>query len=479
MTRLLFTTLPTNDLGLLARSLPIARELAARGHKVFFCSPAQAPSRLIAEAGFENLVPRHPIYDLMTVQLTPRGIVRFVASGQWKRRYGSLFRFLSMLISALPIKSAPSTPDTWNMDHAAAQMGMLNEGFVRASCDAWKELMTDCEADVIVDFWNPFAVIAARAAKKPVVTVIQADAHPDSQGFIWWKTPPSNIPTTVPVVNKVLAGYNLQPVRKFGELSVGDLTLVAGTPETDPLPDHANVTYVGPILWQKTESRLPDWISDLSKDKPLIWVYSGNPRYSSANGSFDSVVVLQACVAALAGEDVQVVLTTGYHPLPKEVLPLPANFRHEPYLPGLAMAERSNLLIHHGGYGSCQTGLVTGTPAVIIPTYAERESNARRIAALGAGAFVPVQSVSGKKHVLVEELRATVRRVLADPSFADNARRMSEKILAYGGASQAARLIERFGQVNGAATVDDIVGELGSPMCRQTLAQGKRYTTGD
>ncbi len=175
-------------------------------------------------------------------------------------------------------------------------------------------------------------------------------------------------------------------------------------------------------------------------------MHSGNPRYSSANGSFDSIVVLQACVAALAGENVQVVLTTGYHPLPKEALPLPANFRHEPYLPGLAMAERSDLLIHRGGYGSCQTGLVTGTPAVIIPTYAERESNARRIAALGAGAFVPAQNVSGKKHVRVEELRATVRRVLTDPSFTDNAGRMSEKMQAYGGASQAAHLIERFGQ---------------------------------
>jgi len=61
---------------------------------------------------------------------------------------------------------------------------------------------------------------------------------------------------------------------------------------------------------------------------------------------------------------------------------------------------------------------------------------------------VAVGSVSGKKHVRVEELRATVRCVLIDPSFADNARRMSEKMQAYGGASQAARLIERFGQVN-------------------------------
>jgi hypothetical protein len=75
-------------------------------------------------------------------------------------------------------------------------------------------------------------------------------------------------------------------------------------------------------------------------------VYSGNPRYSSASETLDSVVVVEACIAALAGEEVHVVLTTGHHPLPKEVLPLPANFRHEPYLPGLAMAERSDLLIH-------------------------------------------------------------------------------------------------------------------------------------
>jgi MGT family glycosyltransferase len=141
---------------------------------------------------------------------------------------------------------------------------------------------------------------------------------------------------------------------------------------------------------------------------------------------------------------VHVVLTTGYHPLPREVLPLPANFRHEPYLPGLAMAERSDLLIHHGGLGSCQTGLVAGTPAVIIPTYAERESNARRVAALGAGVFVPVETIAGRKHVSAEDLRAAVKRVLADPSFAANARRMSHVLRAYGGASQAARLIEEF-----------------------------------
>jgi len=59
---------------------------------------------------------------------------------------------------------------------------------------------------------------------------------------------------------------------------------------------------------------------------------------------------------------------------------------------------RKVLLIHHGGYGSCQTGLFTGTPTLAIPTFSERESNARRIAAVGAGDFVlPTADVSGRK----------------------------------------------------------------------------------
>ncbi len=108
---------------------------------------------------------------------------------------------------------------------------------------------------------------------------------------------------------------------------MGDLTLVVGTPETDPLPEHTDVTYIGPILWQKPGTTVPEWIDRLSRDKPLIWVYSGNPRYASGGDAFDSLVVLQACIAALASEEVHVVLTTGHHPLPQELLPLPANFR--------------------------------------------------------------------------------------------------------------------------------------------------------
>lgn len=326
------------------------------------------------------------------------------------------------------------------MDHGRAIAGMLNESFVCSNCAALKELMVDCQADVVVDFWNPLACVAARAAKKPPVSVIQADAHPAGRGFIWWRKPP-------PILNRVLAGYGLPPIGKLEELSVGDLTLVMGMPETNPLPETADVTYVGPILWQKPGAELPDWVNELSWDKPVIWVYPGSPRYVPRSTPMDSTVVLQTCIEARADQDVEVILTTGHHALPKEFLPLPASFRHAPFVPSLAMAERADLLIHHGGYGSCQTGLYTGTPAVIIPTFSERESNARRIAAAGAGDFiVPVEGESNKREVNVSEMRGKVMRVLSDPSFASNARRIGEKAKTYGGAPQAAHLIEGFAQ---------------------------------
>jgi UDP:flavonoid glycosyltransferase YjiC (YdhE family) len=374
------------------------------------------------------------------------GLLHFIASRKYRQRYGNLFRFFGKLIPALPVKSAPKSQEIWNVDHTGAMIGMLNEGFVRANCDALMELIMDCGAEVIVDFLNPLAVMAARALRKPLVAVIQGNFHPESDGFIWWKPLPPDVPSPVLVVNRVLANYSLPAVDKLAELCVGDLTLVVGTPETDPLPDTANVTYIGPALWQKENTKLPDWIEKLEKGKPVIWVYAGNPRYGSTGDLFDSLVVLQACVAALANEDLQVVLTMGHHPLPKELLPLPANFRYEAYVPGLAMAERCDLLIHHGGYGSCQTGLYAGKPSVILPTFSERESNARRIVALGAGAMVTVASDGRKKYVNAEELRKTVLHVLAEPAFSENASRIGEKMRTYGGAALAARLIEEFSE---------------------------------
>ena len=153
MQKFLFTTLPSNDLGLLTRSLPVASELAKRGHKVAFCSPAEAPSKLIAEAGFDNLFPKHPLYHLMAAELSFRGLYRLVKSEQLKRDFGNFFNFLSKLIGAIPIRLAPITSEVWNMDHMGAMGGMLNENFVPST-----QVLTALETIASNLCWVPPAV---------------------------------------------------------------------------------------------------------------------------------------------------------------------------------------------------------------------------------------------------------------------------------------------------------------------------------
>ena len=264
-------------------------------------------------------------------------------------------------------------------------------GRLRLSTSMW------CVISVPMLWWIRLACSRAWLLvffRVPLVSVLQGNFHPASDGFVWWKGErPAGLPSAASAINKVAAEYGVAPVARSVDLLAGDLSLIVGTPETDPLPASADVAYIGPIVWQRGNATLPDWVAALSRDKPVIWVYSGNPRYAVASTPIDSIVVIRTAIAALGDAPVHVVLTTGHQEFPEEVGALPSNFHHAAYLPGLAMAQHCDLMVHHGGHSSVMTGLSAGTPAVIIPTITERESNARRLVALGAGEIVmPVEA---------------------------------------------------------------------------------------
>jgi UDP:flavonoid glycosyltransferase YjiC (YdhE family) len=407
MTKFLFTMLPANDLGLPTRMVPIARALADRGHQVAVFNPAPAPAKLIAEAGLLNLpVPSRPMPPI---------------SGDFAR--GSA---------------------AWDVEELFAGL-YSDETFVSGATAVYLDLIGDYAPDVVVDSFDLIACLATRILKVPLVTVLQGNFHPASHGFLWWESQPPQLPGAAPVINKVAAEHSLPPVRRCVDYMAGDLSLIVGTPETDPLPSTATVTHVGPIVWQRGNAALPDWLASLPKDKPLIWVYSGNPRYGSSPNPFDSIIVIRAAIAAFGDAPVQVVLTTGHQELPEEFAVLPANFHHVAYLPGPAMAARADLMVHHGGHSSVMTGLLAGTPAVIIPTSTERESNARRLTEVGAGEIVrPVKGDDGEKHIDVGDFRAKVNRVVHEPGYRRCAQRIAASMRSYGGASEAADRIVRF-----------------------------------
>jgi UDP:flavonoid glycosyltransferase YjiC (YdhE family) len=90
------------------------------------------------------------------------------------------------------------------------------------------------------------------------------------------------------------------------------------------------------------------------------------------------------------------------------------------------------------------TGLSAGTPAVIIPTSTERESNARRVVALGAGELViPTGGANGEKQIDLADFGVKVRSCLTESRYRTAARRVCESMSRYGGAEQAADRIEK------------------------------------
>lgn len=408
MAKILLSMIVSNDLGPVSRLLPIAQKLSKRGHDLAFCNRAMAPSKVIQEAGFKNF----PVVPSQSPTVFP----------------------------------SEFSAEIWNGNQGSSYMGFLDVDYVRALAQDFSKMMNHYDPDIVVDTWGLPACLAAKVLKIPLVTITQADNHPDGKGYIWWRQTPLNLPNPVPIVNEILEEHGVPLLKeKIEELLMGDEVLIVGTPDTDPLPDYSQVTYIGPLQLNTSASSLPDWIQKLPTDQPLVWVYSGNPRYGDEPSIADSIVIIRACIEVLGNEKMQIVLTTGHQPLPEEFANLPPNIHFASYVPGFAMAQKSDLVIHHGGHGSYLTGLSAGTPAIIIPTYSERESNARRLSGMGAGEYVlPSTDEGGEKFISMDEFRNKVWQVLGNSSYRRNAQRVSKNMRKFGGANQAADLIEGF-----------------------------------
>ena len=416
--RILFVSLRSDDLGLPSRLLPIAAELRTRGHDVAFASPAPVPAKLIANAGFRNL------------ECPP------------------------MYASGLPKLFAEPTPLVRDYDHFLALLGWCDHEFTAQEIENCVSVLRTWSPDIVVDSFDAGWCAAARILNVPLVEVLQADLHPDGRGFTWW-LPPSPAPSPAGAFNAALARAGLPRVDKAARLVLGAATMVVGSPATDPVPDPA-LPHVGALAWGDPAAQLPAAIPPPGR-RPLIFLYGGKPRYSLRRTIWcDSAIVLDACIQALADLDADVVVGAGNQELPS---PLPDNFIPLDYAPGQVLARRADAMIHHGGHGSTLTALAAGTPALIIPTYSERESNARRAAALGAALYLVPETEDGDAQhepelALVPETGGADRRLepklvadaittlLEDPRYSDSAQTAAHQLAGLPGAAGAADAIE-------------------------------------
>lgn len=140
------------------------------------------------------------------------------------------------------------------------------------------------------------------------------------------------------------------------------------------------------------------------------------------------------CIEALAGENVELIISCGNIMDPKHLGPLPENVKVFQTVNQLAVLAKANVFLTHCGMNSVSESLYMATPMVLFPQTNEQRAVARRASELNAGLLLDSDNV--------EQIRKAVQAVLEDRKYADGAASCSRNFRQASGPSGAAEFIE-------------------------------------
>lgn len=278
----------------------------------------------------------------------------------------------------------PKGPKWWNLDYYWGRAGYLDINYVRKLVESRMTIIKKINPSIIITMFNPPAAIAARILKIPLVSFTQSCMYPDGKRVCWWDKSEPEYKRSSDVVNIIFKDWKVSPIQKMEDLNKGQLNIIASFPEFDPVTDR-NVIYIGPSTWEG-EQKSNFNINNID-DKDLIFVYTGH-MYDTAGPS--GLNILKNVISAFNNTNYNVIISVGLGQK-KYITNIPqfsSNIKIYEWVPSYEIAKKSKLLIHHGGHGCCMMGILCGVPSLIIPTFSEREFNARQMEKLHVGKYL-------------------------------------------------------------------------------------------
>jgi MGT family glycosyltransferase len=223
--------------------------------------------------------------------------------------------------------------------------------------------------------------------------------------------------------------------RRFGTRSPNMVEFFAGRQPLNilftsrhfhPAGDRYDESYqfVGPSMASRIRAQgVPFTLPD--GDHPLIYIslgtiFSDRPEF------------YRACFDAFGGGPYSVVVATGTRIDPQTLGSVPANFIVRDYVPQLEVLDRASLFLTHGGMNSASEALWHGVPLLVYPQHGDQHLVAARVSELGAGLRLSNGDIEPVR------LRQLADRVLAEPAFRKQGRKIAEGFHAAGGCRRAA-----------------------------------------
>ena len=133
------------------------------------------------------------------------------------------------------------------------------------------------------------------------------------------------------------------------------------------------------------------------------------------------------CIRALGQTDWQVIISMGTNT--EHFEDVPENIEIHESVDQMAVLSISDAFITHCGMNSASEGLYFRVPLVLFPQTPEQGAVAKRTEELGAGVML--------KSISEDDILASLRKVLYEPSYKANAGKVSDSFRACGGAKEA------------------------------------------
>ncbi len=370
--------------GPLAQVMPLVDELKKHGIDIIFYN-YRAAAELVKEMGFTLFEP-------------PEEVIK-------------------------PVKINPNGPEWWNADYLCSKYGFLDYEYTKYMVKVFADAMLYYKPKAVISVMYPVATIAAKILGLPLCSVTQACLHPKGKGgrTTWWKELPENLDRTSPVVNRILSEHGLQTIEKMEELNVCDLTIVPSIPEFDVI-DSCDVLYTGLMYWQGPKEILGTTFEVERKNPYLIYAYTGH--MSNSNGRGTGIILLEMILKAFNNTEFDVVVSTGTGQggeIPED-LKTADNITITQWVSVNDFIPKCDIIIHHGGHGSCLQGLGHGVPSIVMPTMDEREYNARQLVEMGVGDFIHPDEITP------QSLLQKAREIVANREMKDKATRLAQEI---------------------------------------------------
>lgn len=239
------------------------------------------------------------------------------------------------------------------------------------------------------------------------------------------------------VMKNISDTYSVQMPDNFLQLifNKGDLNLVYTSRYFAPDADYFDNSFkfVGPPVFERKEDL--DFPFEQLEGKRVIYISLGTvfSNYSEdlyklffkSFANMDAVIVMAAYRVDLSQLDI------------------PGNFIVRNYVPQSALLKYTHAAVTHAGMNSISDLIYNNTPFVAIPLGADQPLLAKRAEELGAAISLDAQTLTP------ELLRQSVEKVLTDPAYTGNIKKISDSFKEAGGYKKAVEEIFRLKKEKG------------------------------